>query len=97
MEIDLKMRFHLMDDSKPLSEDNKIIASSIALCSICACGMEASLTTDKFTDNLPNNGGCGWNYRCRCGKIHSIPEYAFDGRIEYYYENNLMYDENEEE
>lgn len=83
---------NLVDNSKELSEENKVI--SIHLFGKCdRCKEEIELKESMFTDNCNcenNNSFSGWKYKCNCGKNVQVWENVFDTYLDYLYENNLI-------
>ena len=91
------MGYELQDNKKEMSTENKVVSNSIKFFHKCPCGIETMLTNGMFTDHAETKYGsmCGWSYKCSCGKQHTIWEGAFDSYIEFLYENDLIFEDQE--
>lgn len=88
----------LQDDSKELSQDNKII--NFHFFGECdKCHEERELTSSMFCDHCQRKYHYfdGWQYKCNCGNTVSIYEGAFDSYYDEYGEAGLIADEFYEE
>lgn len=87
------IEYKLQDESKELSKDNKILESSIKPVFKCSCGNIIDLSNEHLIDRY------GYEFICpKCNKKHHLNEEAFDSFFDYYYEEDLIFeDESEDE